>query len=272
MNVKNIICILLLLPAGICMAQDKFKIDGKLSNAPKERLVVLNYINIEGKYVHDTISLKKGKFSVSGTTAFGNRAYLSLVPIKKDTGRNRVQPDFKEFYLEKGKYKVSGLDKMSEATITGTKTQSEYIGYNTQMGTKPAQWRQITERFQKASKAKDSAEILVIRAEAKILMAKMEATLDSFIFSHPDSYVSLDLVMDNRTSVIDSAFDRYYSALSERVKQSFTGRKMTAKYEKARTIAVGNKFDFTQEDTQGKPFTLSSLKGKYVLVACPEID
>src|SRR5688572_1067938 len=41
---------------------------------------------------------------------------------------------------------------------------------------------------------------------------------------------------------------------------------MTAKYEKARTIAVGNKFDFTQEDVQGNPFTLSSLKGKYVLV------
>src|SRR5690606_16821506 len=91
--------------------------------------------------------------------------------------------------------------------------------------------------------------------------------LDSFIFSHPDSYVALDAINDNKTMVIDPAtFGKYYDPLSKRVLASFTGKKLTAKVEKAKQIAVGKSVDFTLRDDKGNEFKLSSLKGKYVLV------
>ncbi len=267
MNINKIVCLLLLMPAGFAMAQDKFEISGKLPKAGKDKKVILSYVNSEGKSAKDSAVLKNGTFSMSGTTAFGNKAYLTLMPVKRDTSRRNSGADYKEFYLEKGRYKVTGTDSMSKASITGMQAQADYLAYTAQMGTKPAQFKAISQSFMKARSAKDTAEMKKIQDQAKPLMASMEAVLDSFIFNHPDSYVTVDLVNDNRTAVIDpKVFDPYYKALSPRVLSSFTGKKVTAKYEKARQISIGNTFDFTQEDTQGKLFQLSSLRGKYVLV------
>jgi peroxiredoxin len=254
MNSKVMLVTLLLLPAGFCMAQDSFQISGKLSAEGK---VILNYVNQEGKRANDTVLLKDGKFIFNGTTAFANKAYLSV----------EKKSDYQEFYLEKGKYKVIGKDSLSNAEITGTQSQRDYLQYNAWMGTMPAQWKVFIQRAQKVIAAKDTAALTLIQVEARVLHARMEATLDSFVFSHPDSYVSLDLINENKTSVIDpKVFDPYYTALSKRVLASFTGKKLTEKYDKARQVSIGKAFDFTQQDTTGKPFTLSSLKGKYVLV------
>lgn len=247
-----LVCTLFLLPA-MGMAQDKFTIAGKLSGGV-EKVVKLNYINSDGKNTTDSAVVKNGKFTFTGTTAYANRASLSI-------GR-----DYQQFYLEKGNYKVIGKDSISNAAITGGRTQADFIAYNAKMGLLLSQWRDLNNRALKVYK-KDSVAFAAIQQEAKPLHAKLESTLDSFIFSHPDSYVTVDLVNDNKTSVIDPVtFDRYYSVLSPRVLGSFTGKKLTGKYEKAKQISVGKTFDFTQQDAAGNSFTLSSLRGKYVLV------
>jgi len=269
MNIKIIIGALLLLPASFCMAQDKFEVSGKFSEAGKDKMVMLSYKNSEGKEVKDSALVKAGKFSISGTTAFAGKAYLSLVPLKKDSSQQRGQQDFKDFYLEKGKYKVTGRDSMAKASINGTQTQTDYNQYNAKLGALLAQFKDITQRFTKVyyAKVKDTVAIKIIQAEARPVHARIEAALDSFIFSHPDSYVSLDLISENKTAVIDPVtFDPYYKALSPRVLSSFTGQKLTAKYDKAKQISIGKAVDFTQTDDKGNEFKLSSLKGKYVLV------
>ena len=267
MNCKKMIGMLLLMPVGICMAQDKFSIAGKLSDGINDRLAVLSYVNSEGKNAKDSALVKKGKFVINGTTAYGNKAYLNLIPVKTDSTKKRTQPDYQAFYLEKGNYKVAGADSISKAMITGAKAQSDYLEFNAKTDALLTQWQQITQKFQKAMARKDSLEMKAIQAEARPLHAKLEATVDSFILSHPDSYVSLNLVAENKTSVIEPAtFDPFYKALSPRVLNSFTGKKITERYEKVKQTFVGKAFDFTQEDVEGKPFKLSSLRGKYVLV------
>jgi peroxiredoxin len=99
------------------------------------------------------------------------------------------------------------------------------------------------------------------------VVAKMESTLDNFIASHPDSYVTVDLILNNRMMVIDVLkFEPVYSGLSPKVLLSFSGKKITDKYNKAKQFAIGKTIDFTLPDKDGKEFKLSSLKGKYVLV------
>jgi thiol-disulfide isomerase/thioredoxin len=267
MKIKIIIPILLLLSASFCMAQEKFQISGKFSEIGKGYKVVLNYKNSEGKDVKDSATVTNGKFALNGITAFGNRASLSLLPENIDSIRRGAQTDFQVFYLEKGKYTLAGTSNMAKATITGGQAQKDYLLYNSQMSILTAQYQELVKRYFKAKSAKDDAEIKNIQAEGKPLGVKMAATLDSFIFSHPDSYVSLDLIFNEKATVIDpEVFDRYYKPLSERVLGSFTGQKLVAKYEKARQIFIGQNVDFTQEDTLGKLFKLSSLRGKYVLI------
>ncbi|ACU06183.1 TlpA disulfide reductase family protein [Pedobacter heparinus] len=269
MNIKIIIVALLLLPASFCLAQDKFEISGQLSQAGKDMMVMLSYKNSEGKDTKDSALVKNGKFLISGTTAFGNKAYLTLMPVKKDTIRRVGQSDYQEFYLEKGMYKVTGTDSLAKASITGAQAQKDFLLWKSKSQALLAQFREITQRFTKVyyAKVKDTVTIKKIQAEARPVHAKIEAALDSFIFSHPDSYVALDLIASEKTAVIDpQVFGAYYNPLSKRVLASFTGQKLTAKFEKAKKISIGKTVDFTQTDDKGNEFKLSSLKGKYVLV------
>lgn len=267
MKLKTSLALLLTLSVSAGIAQDKFEINGKLAQAGKDKKVILSYVNAEGKSVKDSALLKNGTFSISGTTAFGNKAYLSLEAVKKDTTKRWPQPDFQEFYLEKGKYVVKGTDSMATAAISGTKVQAEYLEYQQEVGVPHKEYQKLAARFMKARSAKDSVEMKKISAEAKPVMARIEAALDSFIFSHPDSYVALDAVNDNKTMVIDPAtFDKYYIPFTPRVMASFTGKRLTTKYEKAKQLALGKAVDFTQTDDKGQEFKLSSLRGKYVLV------
>jgi len=268
-KLKNTIAVLLMLSAGSTMAQDKFEISGKLPKGGNAKKVILSYQNSDGKTVKDSTSLKNGKFVLNGTTAFGNKAQLILLPIKADTSQKRRMSDYQEFYLEKGKYNVVGADSIAKAKISGTKAQADYLEYTAQTKQLETQFREISQRFSKVyyAKVKDTVKIKEIQQEARPIHAKLEAAVDSFMFSHPDSYVTLDLINQNKTAVIDPAtFGRYYDILSERVLASFAGKKLTAKYDKAKQLAVGKAVDFSQPDEKGVEFKLSSLRGKYVLV------
>ncbi|WP_238387251.1 TlpA disulfide reductase family protein [Sphingobacterium olei] len=268
-TIKNIVTALLMLIAASSMAQDKFEIKGRLSGVKKAGKVILTYVDSQGKSARDSSLLKNGKFMFKGTTAFGNKAHLSLVPLERDSTQKRTMPDYQQFYLEKGKYKVVATDSLTKARITGTQAQSDFNAYNLRTADLLAQFKDISDRFSKVyyAKEKDTVAIKAIQAEARPVHARIEAVLDSFIFSHPDSYVTLDLILDNKTAVIDPAtFGKYYDLLSERVLASFNGQKLTQKYDKAKNIAIGKAVDFEQPDIEGNTFKLSSLKGKYVLV------
>ncbi|RYG09103.1 MAG: DUF4369 domain-containing protein, partial [Chitinophagaceae bacterium] len=267
MKIK-IFALLLCSSIQICMAQDKFTITGNLPQAGDEKMVMLHYINSEGKNAKDSALVKQGKFSLSGTTAFGNKAYLSMMSVNRDP-KTRMRQDSKDFYLEKGSYKVIGKDSVYKASITGTEVQADYIAYTALTQKLLAHWRDISDRFAKVyyAKPRDTVKVKIIQAEAKPVFAALEAKLDSFIFAHPDSYLTADLIHENRMAVIDVVkFDPYYTALSKRVLAGFTGKKITDKYMKAKQFAVGKMIDFTIPDVNGTAFKLSSLKGKYVLV------
>ncbi|MBC6112933.1 redoxin domain-containing protein [Pedobacter fastidiosus] len=267
MKLKIIIGALLALSTTVAFAQDPFKITGNLPQAGAEKMILLSYVNQDGKSVKDSALVQDGKFTISGTTAFGNKAYLTLMPVKREPKARNT--DYVDFYLEKGNYKVVGKDSLSNASITGTKVQSDYLEYNAQTANLLAQFKEISARFAKVyyAKVKDTVTIKAIQAEARPVHAKIEAALDSFIFSHPDSYVTADLILVNRMMVIDVIkFEPYYNVLSKRVLSSFAGKKITDKYLKAKQFAVGKVIDFTLPDAKGNEFKLSSLKGKYVLV------
>jgi len=263
---KILLTILCVLPF-IVQAQDKFEISGKFSTTVTNKLVVLGYKNSLGKDKADTVKITNGVFKLQGETAFGNRSYLALVPVKKDSVKPRQPTDLQYFYLEKGKYTVVGTDSMKYAKISGAQAQTDFLTYNSQMAPLSAQYQLLVNRYFKAKAAKDTAEITKIQTEGKPLGVKMNSTLDAFIFSHPDSYVTLDLVATEKAAVIDpKVFDPFYKSLSKRVLSSATGQKLVARYQKAMELSIGKTLDFTQIDNKGDEFKLSSLKGKYVLV------
>lgn len=261
---KILLAVTCLLPL-FTQAQDKFEIAGKLIAAGNGRLVLLSYINSEGKSVKDSTKIKDGRFILTGVTAFGNLAYLELKPVLIDSATN-IRSDAQEFFLEKGRTTVKGRDSIGIASISGTKGQSDYHEFHVQMDPLRAYYIKIASRYDKAKHVNDTIELKQIKIDARPLLAKMNATLNGFIESHPDSYYTADLVLHEKMQIVDDKFEPVYKSLSPRVLASFTGKKITDKYNKSKQIALGKTIDFTIPDIKGNDFTLSSLKGKYVLI------
>jgi thiol-disulfide isomerase/thioredoxin len=267
LQIKPALSMLFSLLTTMGIAQDKFTITGNLRQAGSNKMVLLSYINAEGKSAKDSALVTNGKFKITGITAFGNRAYLELKPVPKDASKTSGAADLKEFYLEKGTTLVNGRDSISTSAISGTKVQSEYLDYHSQMDPVQKEYEQIAARYEKASGENDTLELKQIAIEGAPVVSKMGSILDNFIASHPDSYFTADLVLTNKMLFIDVLkFERIYTALGPKLLRSFSGKKITEQYNKAKLFAIGKTIDFTLPDKEGNEFKLSSLKGKYVLV------
>jgi peroxiredoxin len=89
-----------------------------------------------------------------------------------------------------------------------------------------------------------------------------------FTKSHPSSVVSAYEIYANfsynpRLGQLDSL----YQQLDTAARKTYFGRQLAVIIEKAKQTAIGkNAPDFSANDTNGKPISLSSLKGNYVLL------
>ncbi|RZK25273.1 MAG: AhpC/TSA family protein [Flavobacterium sp.] len=267
LKIKTTLSILFSIFTTIGTAQDKFIITGNLPKAGSNKMVLLSYVNSEGKPAKDSALVTNGKFKITGSTAFGNKSYLELKIVHKDASQTIGAADRKEFYLEKGNTTVTGKDSISSSAISGTKVQREYLDYQSRMDPVQKAYEQIAARYVKASNEKDSVELKNIAADGEPVVAKMESVLDNFIASHPDSYFTADLVLNKKMIIIDVLkFEPIYSTLGRTLLSSFSGKKITDQYNKAKLFAIGKTLDFILPDKEGNEFKLSSKKGKYVLV------
>jgi thiol-disulfide isomerase/thioredoxin len=92
--------------------------------------------------------------------------------------------------------------------------------------------------------------------------------LDGFIQRKSNSYVSaFVLIVVNQLTEDVVAQERRLHSLSPAVRQGYYAQYLQKQLDDAKIGAVGtDEIDFTQSDTSGRAVTLSSFKGKYVLV------
>jgi peroxiredoxin len=130
-----------------------------------------------------------------------------------------------------------------------------------------------------ARKNNDTAAVKALKKEGDgITQEATEKVIYPFIKSHATSPLALyvlqsDATRDKNTKMLQSLFDM----LSDEIKNSAAGKALQAKLlagDKAGgsvsmldNMSIGGTApDFTQNDTGGKPVTLSSFRGKYVLL------
>lgn len=89
-----------------------------------------------------------------------------------------------------------------------------------------------------------------------------------FLKAHPNSFFSLVLVEDDLVRVsTPNQLLGYFEQLSSSLQKSEKGKVMKGAIENAMSIAVNATApDFTEKDTSGVAVSLSSYRGKYVLI------
>jgi thiol-disulfide isomerase/thioredoxin len=117
------------------------------------------------------------------------------------------------------------------------------------------------------SRSPDTVTRKKLTAEILALNKEKNGLQKTFIQSHPGSFVSIYLLAQMEGDYSHEEYARVYDGMPDTYKQTILGKYVAAKIRSTETIAIGKPaIDFTKKDKNGQEFTLSSLRGKYVLL------
>ncbi|TKC09156.1 TlpA disulfide reductase family protein [Pedobacter frigoris] len=264
---KIVLLIICLMPVSL-MAQKGFIIKGQLGQLNSPEKAYLNY-TIEGKAVVDSMEIKNAGFQFKGKVPCPVRAVINI-KYAAETPSGKAK-DMLSFYIENSDIEITSTDSIKKATVKGSVT--DYENRQLQALVKPVkkQIDAITDEFLRKTPEEQSDKTYSKTAGTKItaLMAEERLINMNFIAKNRTSYIALfafniyGLGSDFDPKTAEIEFNKFLPA----IKKSMHGQKVLAKIELAKKSQLGARVkDFTQNDINGKAFTLSSLKGKYVLV------
>jgi peroxiredoxin len=263
---KKALVILLLTAPVLTFAQTgKYILKGKVGSYNAPAKAYLEY-DKGGKIVKDSVVLKDGSFEFTGEVASPTNAYLFL--SDKGTGFSTAR-DYRSFYLEAGAINVAGASLMADAKIEGPKTNQDNERYQQALKGVTAEYAALEAKQKSATPEQQKSEAFdkENKLAEKAIEDKEYAINVKFIKDNPDSYISLTVLESVAYTADYAELAPLFESLTPAVKQSETGKKFAERLPKLKTVAIGATApEFAEADTSGKTISLSSFKGKYVLV------
>lgn len=262
--------VLMLSTITVVQAQGKYTIKGSLTEVKEPAKIIMKYTTGSGDVIMDSADIKNGKFILNGKIEEPSSTQLILITSKEkkpDPDFPFQIPDVQEFYLEKGTITVKGTDSITTAAIKGEKTQKEYQQLLDQLKPMEEKLTPFKVKMRQYLKEKNETAQKSLYPMIMEIRSEMDKVNKDFVLQHGDSYVSLDLVRDKGIVLDVKTFEPLFNALSPRMKNTEIGKKLMEQLVIAKKVDIGQPaIAFTQNNTEGIPVSLSSLKGKYVLI------
>ena len=235
-----------------------FTIDGNLSNVKTGTIFLTLYGEAAAK--KDSAKIVNGKFKFKSAAAKPSYAVLTIKDRKDD---------YLQFFAEAGKMKITGTgDQLKDLAISGSKLNDDDKKYKTVMKPTVDAEKKFYDLYDKAEKDKNQALTDSLdEAEDGITLLKRKYAVE-YIKANKSSLRSAMAISDNFGYYADAGdVEPLYNMLDEKVKQSASGIGVKKMLDAYKTIAIGQIVpDIKQKDTLDNDLSLSSLKGKYVLV------
>ena len=210
----------------------------------------------------DSAPVQKGQFAFTGKAPVPELCLLGTMQGGEIAYRKAV-------FLQNGTLTLTGKkDSLQDARISGAPAQDELLGFN--QLEKPidsaGSLLELAYAAAEANKNKEQEDSVIGRFN-DLDKAKQQIVKD-YALAHPSSYVATYEVYSNFSYNPDAAtLDSIYTHLDSAMQRSFYGKKLQETLQSALRTAVGQPApDFSLPDTKGDTVSLSSLKGKYVLV------
>jgi len=244
---RSLLLLLFLAPAlAWGQKEKKLEITGAVKGLAASTVVYIVDVNYPKDTIASTTAAADGKFTLKGSLREPGLHHLVFAATQKKA----------LLFIGNDKIKVEGnIDDVKHLKITGSESQNDFTAFQTN-------FNPIFERLQKSTQPNSG--VSFTNADYDALQVK----LDSFIFANKDSYVSpFILVVTSQLTEDMSVMEKRFNALNKDVQQGFFGKYVKELIDDSKIGAIGSEaIDFTQNDTTGKPVSLSSFRGKYVLV------
>lgn len=169
------------------------------------------------------------------------------------------------FYAQPGHIRLTGIkDSIQTYQISGSQMQEDAKAFSDYIKDITDLEKPLRSGYKKAS----AEEKVVADKKLNELETQKEAMVKQFISAHNKSYYCIYLITRRTMGGSDyNEIKALYDLLDESAKQTDAGKKLADKLEVLKKSIVGTQMiDFKQNDVNGKPVSLKSFRGKYVLV------
>ena len=251
------------------------KVDVKTIQKPVEKVFVSYYNYSTNQRFTDSAmvsSEKVAQFKISLEEPVLSQ--LRVVYAKSsDTAKVQMinyARDLFSVYLESGEISVIANDSLGNSSVLGSKTHEEYTILRKKVSAYDPTFKSLNDAYMAARKVKDMAG-----------MDKIEGSMDSLDLIVKENIYLPYLNSESKNSAVAVyALNQYagyaieaskteplFNQLPENIKNLPSAKLMKDRIEKAKKTDVGQyAIPFTQKDTAGIDVSLTSFKGKYVLI------
>ena len=246
-----------------------FVINGEIAGLPKGAAVKLVNANTSTELASTTVQEKKTTTKKNGKTVTASTTFFKITGSIGEPDLCVITiGDLRPFniYMENSVISVTGTNTdMTKWTVKGSSSHQDFKEFETvftplaqQLNTAASSINNLT-----TGSSRDSLMGIYTRTQQSI-----QTEIDRFIDTKKRSYVSpfVLLVMMNFNNDPVLAETRL-NKLDTSVRGSYLGKVLAGQIAESKIGAVGTlALEFTQADTSGTPVSLSSFRGKYVLV------
>lgn len=252
-------------------AQQPFSISGELKalKLPAEK-VYLYYANGSDR-VTDSAVVTNGQYQFKGTIAEPNLGRLRIKYAPDTSGKMRaidMNRDLVALFLDASNLKAVSTDSFSNITITGSASHKAYQSLQAQLKPLEDQQRDLSRQYSALYQKKDTAGMKAMESKFDDIDKLMKTEYKKYLAANPQSPVALYALSQFAGWEINAEeVEPLFVKLPENVRKRPSAVELAEKIEIAKKTGIGKfAMDFTQNDTLGKPVSLSSFKGKYILI------
>ena len=200
----------------------------------------VEFLNGQTGATEQTTSLKDGKFRFKGKL---ERPDFKIILFNR-------QPPYITVFLDNSNISITG-DKatIDKSKITGSASHTAFEQFNNSLEPYQAVFAENGEYSEQ-------------------MYANALKLIDDFVTTHTDSYIT-PLAIIRYNQIADDVFktEALYNMLDPKIKATAMGQFIAQQVADGKINGKGTLLaDFSQPDTSGMPVSLSSLRGKYVLV------
>jgi peroxiredoxin len=233
-------------------AQQGFQIDGSISGLPDKSLVVITDPDNPSDTLARTLS-KQNQFVLNGAIEAVKLYNISFLPSEKKG----------LLFLENKKLKLSGdINAIQQLKLQGSVAHDGFVAFQQEFEPYFKEYSQLSQAANKSG-VTDS-----LMQSYKQLVSKLGAAAEKFAAARKDQVVApfmwatIMQVVENPDLV-----EKSFAGFTPEVKSSFYGQFLESRIADSKIGRIGSPaLEFTQNDPAGSPVSLSSFRGKYVLV------
>ncbi len=239
--------------------------------------IFLSYYNTSTKFrFNDSVDLRNNRNAVFQLAIDEPLiAQLRVVLAKSTDSTKKVKPNsarnYFAVYIEPGAINITAKDSLSNSVVTGSKSHETYTALKAKVSVYDPAMKELYAKYAEARKTKNEAASALIeksidsldeQIKAKVYLPFLKASATK---NSPVAIYALNQYAGYALNPVTA--EPIFKQLGSVPKNLPAGKIFAEKLALAKKLEVGQyAIPFTQKDTLGNPFSLASLKGKYVLI------